>query len=272
MELPTRHQRRRVLILAKTYPNYSYKYVEVVCSGGIFEDTGELCRIYPIPYRYLEDVQQMKLYQWVELDVWQDAFDPRPESWKADFTSIQLGDVIPTDSRGWAARARVVKPETRAFPSVNALKAAQKESGASIGAVKPTAITDVWVEELSPADEEEWLAKEKAILSQPDWTREVKPLDWLPVRFGLSFQCADGGNHRMRIHDWGLYEQFRREWKVRRRDMHAAAEGVRRHLADLCDLETRDVYLFLGSMRERLWEFTIMGAWYPKMPAQRSLL
>ena len=48
-------ERRRILIWGKTRPELSAKYREIVCTGGVFEDTKCLVRLYPIPLRYLED-------------------------------------------------------------------------------------------------------------------------------------------------------------------------------------------------------------------------
>ena len=56
--------KERILILAKTYPTYSKKYFELVCTAGINE-RGEWRRIYPVPFRSLKEIEQYKKYQWV---------------------------------------------------------------------------------------------------------------------------------------------------------------------------------------------------------------
>lgn len=60
--------RKRVYILVKTYPTISRKYAELVCTAGILED-GSWIRLYPIPFRLLEDDQKFPKYTWVEVDV-----------------------------------------------------------------------------------------------------------------------------------------------------------------------------------------------------------
>jgi hypothetical protein len=55
----------RVLILAKTYPSPSAHYVETSCVAGIMEH-GSMRRLYPIPFRLIEDGQQFKKWQWID--------------------------------------------------------------------------------------------------------------------------------------------------------------------------------------------------------------
>src|SRR5690349_10297784 len=57
-------ERRRILIWGKTRPELSRNYRETVCTGGVFEDSGRLVRLYPIPLRYLDDEKYFKKYQW----------------------------------------------------------------------------------------------------------------------------------------------------------------------------------------------------------------
>ena len=54
----------RVLILCKTYPSPSSKYAETSCVAGMTE-SGELIRLYPVPFRLVADEQQFKKWQWI---------------------------------------------------------------------------------------------------------------------------------------------------------------------------------------------------------------
>ena len=58
--METLWQRRRILIWGKTCPELSKKYREIVCTGGVFEDTKKLVRLYPIPLRYIDDEKILK--------------------------------------------------------------------------------------------------------------------------------------------------------------------------------------------------------------------
>lgn len=46
-----KHQKRRVRILVKAFPQPSNKHEETVCCAGVTEDGLELLRLYPIRYR-----------------------------------------------------------------------------------------------------------------------------------------------------------------------------------------------------------------------------
>ena len=84
--------KEKILILVKTYPTFSKKYFELVCTAGINEK-GEWRRIYPVPFRELSDLEQYKKYQWVEMDIERNMSDPRPESYKLRAgTAIKISD------------------------------------------------------------------------------------------------------------------------------------------------------------------------------------
>lgn len=56
----------KVLITVMTYPHPSRGYQELVCTAGVTE-SGEWIRLYPVDYRYREQHQQFKKYQWIEV-------------------------------------------------------------------------------------------------------------------------------------------------------------------------------------------------------------
>lgn len=66
-------KKERVLITVKTYPTFSRKYIELVCTAGFRED-GSWIRLYPSPFRFLEKGNRYKKYQWIELEI-----DKNPE-------------------------------------------------------------------------------------------------------------------------------------------------------------------------------------------------
>lgn len=57
--------RERILVTVKTYPTLSRKYGETVCTAGVRED-GSWVRIYPVPFRRLEEKQQYSKFDWLE--------------------------------------------------------------------------------------------------------------------------------------------------------------------------------------------------------------
>jgi len=59
--LPNELPKARVLITVKTYPLPSRSYTELVCTAGLL-DGEKWIRMYPIPYRFLQDQQQYPKY------------------------------------------------------------------------------------------------------------------------------------------------------------------------------------------------------------------
>jgi hypothetical protein len=92
-----------ILICVKTYPEYSTKYTETVCTAGIPKETKQLIRLYPITYRYLEGDRKFGKYQWITAEIQKNPADRRPESYKVNLNSIQLGDRIDS-SNNWNQR------------------------------------------------------------------------------------------------------------------------------------------------------------------------
>ena len=71
--------RERVLITVKTYPTLSRKYGETVCTAGVRED-GSWVRIYPVPFRRLDEAEQYRKFDWLECALNRSRSDPRPET------------------------------------------------------------------------------------------------------------------------------------------------------------------------------------------------
>ena len=69
----------RILITVKTYPTLSRKYGETVCTACVRED-GSWVRIYPVPFRRLEEAEQYRKFDWLECDLIKSRTDPRPET------------------------------------------------------------------------------------------------------------------------------------------------------------------------------------------------
>lgn len=251
-------QVRRILILGTTYPNHSKTYVETVCTGGIFEDTKEMCRLYPIPRRYLEPEHRFKKFQIIRARVWPDPSDPRPESYKTDAESIEPMEVIPSSKS--ELRRAFLEQSPHLCKSVEELLERQKEKGTSLGIVCPDSITDVSIG-LRPASERrEWEEKEQARQQQKRlFGSKPKPLDFPEALFYVHWLCADercAKPHRMSLHEWGLHELYRKLAGDPDREEKVKA-AMMRHL----DEGERDLFLFLGNFRSTMYNFGLMDSY-----------
>lgn len=92
----------RILILAKTYPSPSAKYFETSCIAGINEH-GAMRRLYPVPFRLIEENKKFKKWQWIEARIEKANNDHRAESYKLFVDTIVCGNVIEAKGQ-WGKR------------------------------------------------------------------------------------------------------------------------------------------------------------------------
>ena len=202
--------RQRILILCKTYPSPSARYVETSCVAGMAE-SGQLVRLFPVPFRLVEDDQQFKKWQWVSARVRRAQDDARPESHRVSVDTIQLeGEPLPTRDH-WIARREAIK-SVPVFESFAALDAAREAVGATLGLVRPNRLLGL---DITPVDNPDWTEDEKAKLLQEQQQgslfdagedlRSLKTLKKLPYDFHYRYECqATAGviEHRHKLVDW----------------------------------------------------------------------
>ena len=99
-------EKQRILVTVKTDPTLSRKYGETVCTAGVRED-GTWVRIYPVPFRRLEDKKQYRKYDWLECRLVRNTADPRPESLRpVDEAELEPVGHIDTSDK-WRERRRI---------------------------------------------------------------------------------------------------------------------------------------------------------------------
>jgi len=114
-----RWQEKRILILGTTYPTYSSKYTENVCTGGLEDLSYRMVRLHPVPLRYLDGSHRFHAFQWIVVKTMQLENDPRPESLRIDPHSIILEELISDHSK----RRRYVENSPHMCLSVEELMA-----------------------------------------------------------------------------------------------------------------------------------------------------
>jgi hypothetical protein len=138
--LPDELPNARVLITVKTYPLPSRSYTELVCTAGLLNGE-KWIRMYPIPYRFLQDQQKYPKYSWIELNLTRKKDDFRPESYSPKLgvdEPIKVFEHIGTANE-WAARKSYVLKEV--FTSMSELIALAKDPNQrkSLATLKPPA-------------------------------------------------------------------------------------------------------------------------------------
>lgn len=257
----------RVLILGKTYPNYSKKYGETACTGGIRADTLEMVRLYPVPERYLDSDSVFSAFQWIRVRVKKDLGDPRPESLRIDFRSIVAEEKIP--AKDVKERLHWVRNCKHMVGSVEELHEHQKAHGTSLGIVVPSEITGFAIRQKPQSKRQEWELKEREILGQGFlFEASLKPIDFPSREFQVSWKCAHTAckGHTMNLLQWGIHQLYRKY-----PDPAVAEEKVKEAMKRELDLDKREVFLFLGNFRGVLYNFGLMDSYSPIKEKQLGL-
>ncbi len=272
--------KEKLLILVKTYPTISEKYMELVCTAGINEN-GEWRRVYPIPFRELNKDSQYKKYQWVEVELRQNLSDGRKESYKLH-GDMKILKTIDTGKDGlWQERKETLFKSTKVYEDMNEIielnKSKNIKDKISLAIFKPQEILDFKVEEV----ERSWNAKKiEAILNQnsqgilfPDIQKHISVVPKVPYKFSYKFKDINGKESTLMIEDWEVGQLYWNCIKSSETEK-IAIDKVRAKYLDTFVAE-KDIYLFLGTTKEfDGWAanpFIIIGVFYPKKELNKSL-
>jgi hypothetical protein len=250
-----------LLVVAKTYPHPSMSYDEIVCTGGITA-AGEWIRLYPLPFRYLDENQTFKKYQWISCRAIKHSRDPRPESYRPVTDSIKLGRVLSTESR-WQERKELLMPHAR--QSMEEISARWHETWESVGMFRPKEVVKV----LAVPDQADWSSKHRQLLAQGRlFGKQPKKLEKIPWRFKYVYRCDDprcDRPHEQTVRDWEVFQLYRNA-----RIKHGEQESVEIVKGKLLELfgPKRDSYLIVGTVG-RYPSFIIGAVFYPpKTPGE----
>ncbi|MGC8838193.1 MAG: hypothetical protein ACP5UM_07235 [Anaerolineae bacterium] len=257
-----------ILIIAKTYPNPSKKYIETSCIAGIARGLRGLVRLYPVPFRLLPSDRRFRKYQWIRARVKKAEDDPRPESFRIDCDSLcPTEEGIPT-TREWALRKHLLTPHL--VPSVEDLRRSQRTAGQSLGLIRVKALKGLEITPASPEWSPEQLAKLKLQQGRL-WQGTLPPqLEKVPFDFHYHFVCEGEAckGHKMKILDWEIYQLYRHcqsrygtQWE--------------RHFRGKLEEEfstQKELWLLLGTVFKHPTSWIIAGLIYPPRTAGDQLV
>ncbi len=253
--------KERILITVKTYPTLSRKYGETVCTAGVRED-GSWVRVYPVPFRRLEETEQYRKFDWLECDLIKSPTDPRPETrHPADMKQLNPVDHMGTDGQ-WRERRELLLKKARVHTRLQTLIDGAKANTLSLAVFKPAKVTDfVWEEETR-----EWDAAKLAemrnqtnqgeLFAEEAWRKTFQVIPKLPYSLSYRFADADGRGSEMQVLDWEAGALF---WNCLRRhgDEKTALEKVRPKY--LGEFSRTDLYFFLGTTQQ--FHFVAPNPW-----------
>ena len=244
--------REKLLITVKTYPTLSKKYGETVCTAGIRPD-GSWLRLYPVPFRRLDEKEQYRKFDWIECDVIKHKGDPRPES----FRPTNPDDFIPVGhmdtSHNWNARRQLILNKSYVYTDLAELIDDAKLGTCSLAVFKPEKVVRLKVE----SDDRIWDPKKLQAFrdqaNQPDlfednsWKRTFEMIPKLPYVFKYVFEDVGGRSSQMQILDWEIGALF---WNCKRKyhEDSMAIKKVKEKYMD--EFLTKDLHFFLGTTQE----------------------
>jgi hypothetical protein len=247
---------KRVLVAVKTYPVPAQKTIEASCTGGVTKE-GNWIRLFPVPYRSLDQDKRFERWQWIDVEVTKPTSDPRPESFKLKPDRIEIvGEVGKTD--GWRERREILRPLIR--PSMCHIKRERDEKKyPTLGLFKPAQIRRLILEPTNS----QWTADELRIL-QSDTLFQKAPnetLEKIPFDFKYEFRCSDPacGSHTMTCTDWEMAQAYRRWRKRYGNDWEKAFR--QRFEVDM--IQKFDTHFFVGTHSQHPHIWIVVGLFYP---------
>lgn len=267
----------KVLITVKTYPTLSEKYKELACTAGFRQD-GSWIRLYPIPFRLLDQEKRYKKYQWVEVDIARNKGDQRPESYRVlDTNAMQLLDEIGTE-REWEERRKLIIGNNKIYTNLKEIIGLAHANSLSLVIFKPTDILDFIVEEAEPEWPPEKVnsilnAMKQGNLFEDQNMEDFKMMPKLPYKFSYRFKDDAGTKSTLMIEDWEIGQLY---WNcLKRYGKDQAVTKVREKYFDHF-AKTNDLHLFMGTtyewhVRKAKNPFVIIGTFHPPYMTQSSL-
>lgn len=253
-------QIKRVLVTVKTYPNPSRKYGETVCVAGIDLDEGKWIRLYPIPFRDLDDEKRFKKYSIIEVRAIKAKDDARPESYKVEADSINIIGHIDTRKKdGWEKRKDLVLPTLS--KSMCEILNRRATSDLSLGMFKPKGIDFIY-QTARRVDEAE---RESCYAQLSFFNKKKNTVEAIPHDFRYRFFCENETlcpGHNLQIIDWEIGQSYR-SWRWRYRNENVLLEKIKERWLDrMCALKN-DVYFFVGNTKRFRDTFMVLGVFYP---------
>ena len=255
-------QKERILITVKTYPTLSRKYGETVCTAAVRED-GSWIRIYPIPFRRLDQEEQYKKFDWVECRLLRNTADPRPETFRP-IDESELRPVAHMDtSDGWRDRRKLLLKTARVYTRLDELIAEAKANQTSLAVFKPTQILDfVWEEEAKEWDPARLrdmrnMSQQYELFGDNAWRETFRVIPKLPYSFSYKFVDATGRKSELQVLDWEAGALFWNCLRDASGNEVQACQKVRQKY--LNNFRQKDLHFFVGTTQQ--FHFVAPNPW-----------
>lgn len=252
-------QAKKILVTVKTYPNPSKKYGETVCCAGIDLETNQWVRLYPIPFRDLEQYTKFKKYSVITVNCSTPSDDKRPESFRVDRDSIRIQEWWDSTKDKWQKRKEAVLKLP--IKSMCQVCRDQQEKDLSLAIIKPIEIS-FESKKKSSVD----LQSREACYAQFNFLDKPKsPIEVIPYDFYYKFRCQNEPecpSHKLSIIDWELGASYR-SWRSRYPAEENLLEMIEQQWRKISDITKKDVYFYVGNIHRFPKIFMVLGTFYP---------
>lgn len=251
----------KILITVKAAPQPSAAYGDTVCVAGIRMRPGgpEWVRLYPIPFRSMEEYLRFRKYDLITVQVKPSGKDPRSESYIPDRSTITTVGHLD----GWKARHPYLSPLSSQWTMCGIL-GAQREARPypSLAVIKPRKVSDLKVV-LHPGWTAEQAEKLRVNLGQEDLFGSAPKVQLLEApRFEAkySYYCEDSScrGHNQGLLDWELVALERRLKQLD--DVAAIGELRKRFFKEMCAPD-RGPMFFVGNQLKHPLAFSVLGVY-----------
>jgi len=249
---------KEILITIKTYPRTSKKYVETVCTGGVSIKEKRFLRIYPIPFRDLDQNKQYKKYNIISANVCKSQDDRRPESYKVDTDTIKIIDWLDSNDK-WLKRKQIVLPLVD--KSMCYVLNEQETKDKSLGLIKPERI-DFYSCKAKTEDESD---KKMCYAQLGFFNKSKNEIESVPYEFRYKFFCSGESacpGHDYMIIDWEIGQAYR-DWSKLYHTEKMLLDKIReKWLTQIC-ASKNDIHFYVGNTKRFRENFMVLGAFYP---------
>ena len=255
-------QRERILVTVKTYPTLSTKYGETVCTAAVRED-GSWIRLYPVPFRRLDEREQYRKFDWLDCSVVRHKSDPRPESFRpVDNSELEPIEHLGTSDK-WRERRHILLERARVYNRLDEVIRLAKANEISLCVFKPTRIIGLAIEEEDRNWDKSKLEKMRSIHGQlglfgdNEWRNTFRVIPKLPYSFSYQFLDSAGTRSKLQILDWEIGALYWNCLRLAEGDEGTALAKVKQKYLE--DFRRKDIHFFLGTTQQ--WHLVAPNPW-----------
>lgn len=232
-------------------------------------------RLFPVPFRLIEDSRQFKKWQWIEARVDKATKDHRPESYKIFVDTINCGETVDTKN-SWAERLGWLEklPTFFCFDTIDAARFTDK---VSLALLRPKRLVGLDILKARNADwtddEREKLLREQMqgnLFSEEDERKQVRRLNKVPFDFYYRYMCdtTEGEKeYRHKIVDWEACALF---WNCHRDYGSKWEAPFRAKLEE--QLGSKELMFLMGNQHRFQDQWLIVSIIYPPRQQPKSVL